>query len=105
MRSMQRLQADVSHPAEAIVEQLKRSFTVGSVTVTDASYELDETSDGIPVVRFNLTLADPPPNLPTWHVNDVIALQLAVDAMAVEQGLDARWHTALHAATADDMDE
>ncbi len=61
------------------IDQLLGQF--GSIRVGAASGQIDTDRDGDPVLRFKLTLTDPPRGQDTWPLDDVERLQQTTDGL------------------------
>lgn len=75
---------------------------VGDVRVVDASVSWDEDADGEPILRFVVTLADPPGD--TWPVDDYLRFRGAMSQRASEVELQAPWHVSVQPETAEQYD-
>lgn len=56
----------------------------GAVEVRSATGHLSADEDGEPLLRFSLTVSDPPENQETWPLEDVQAIRLHVQSLASE---------------------
>jgi hypothetical protein len=66
---------------DGIAAQLVEIGQFGSIRVSDASGQIDTDRDGDPVLRFKLTLTDPPRGQDTWPLDDVERLQQTTDGL------------------------
>jgi hypothetical protein len=92
----------IDSPEESVRQWLETQ-TFGSVRVHEASVDLDETSDGQPLVRFTVTLDDPTEGAETWPLEDISSMLRGVDERAAESGIATRWSTSFHQTSAEDF--
>jgi hypothetical protein len=92
----------------ALVEELRTWLVsghadVGEVHVVGAQVAWDEDSEGEPILRFNVRLANPSHD--TWPVDDVVEFHNRVEEHADEVGLEASLYVGLEAETSDELDQ
>jgi hypothetical protein len=99
--------ADTTTALPKLAEELRSWLVdghanVGEVHVVDARVAWDEDSEGEPILRFNVSLANP--RLETWPVADVVAFHKQVEDHADEIGLKTPLYVGLEAETSDELD-
>ncbi len=94
--------AAVDSPEHAVCRWLEgRSF--GSIRVNEARVALDEAADGQPLIRFTVTLEDPPPGEDTWPFDDIQSLLRGIDEQAAARGIESRWSTSFQQTSPEDF--
>lgn len=92
----------IDSPEESVRQWLETQ-AFGSVRVNEASVDHDETSDGQPLVRFTVTLDDPPDGVDTWPLEDISSMLRRIDEVSVDSGITTRWSTSFHQTSAEDF--
>ncbi|MBA2578752.1 MAG: hypothetical protein H0V05_19285 [Euzebyaceae bacterium] len=91
-------------PAAEVVRDwlLKGNAETGDVRVVDVVGAWDEDSQGEPIVRFLVTLADP--RAETWPVEEVLEFHRRLNEKARELDLATAWHVGLQAQTQEEFE-
>lgn len=76
---------------------------VGEVRVVDAQVAWDEDSEGEPILRFSVRLANPRHD--TWPIDDVVEFYRRVEEHAHKVDLGASLYVGLEAETSDELDQ
>ncbi len=75
---------------------------VGEVHVVGADLAWDEDSEGQPILRFNVALANPSDE--TWRIDDVVEFHRKVEDQASELGLAVPRYVGIQAEEPEDLD-
>jgi hypothetical protein len=77
-----------SDAIERVITQLLEDPSVGSLRIVAAEGAVSSGSEGEPIIRFQVTLADPSGDEETWATDDVHRLMRRVVEAVVAENLD-----------------